>query len=81
MKRVSKMKLATHCSQSIEDWAIELVSAYKKGKARPDSIALIIDRYGECYEGFLYVVHQDEEDGNEDDIQQERQDRRPPDSS
>jgi hypothetical protein len=42
-------------SQSIEEWAQDLVIAYRSGPNRPDNLVVLLQRYGECYFGSVYV--------------------------
>lgn len=42
-------------SQSIEEWAVDIQRVYTQGQKRPDFIGLLLQRYGECYFGSVYV--------------------------
>jgi hypothetical protein len=42
-------------SQSIEEWADDIQRAYVQGEKRPDFIGLLLQRYGECHLGSVYV--------------------------
>ena len=54
-------------SQSIEDWAKAIVRAHDRGKGRPEVVVLILERYGECYRGKVFITHEDF-NGKEEDL-------------
>jgi hypothetical protein len=49
-------------SQSIEEWAEDIQRAFIMGEKRPDFIGLLLQRYGECYFGSVYVQKEAFED-------------------
>jgi len=46
-------------SQSIENWSEEVMRVYRRGNRRPELMVLVIERYGECYRGALYITVDD----------------------
>jgi hypothetical protein len=42
-------------SQSIEEWSKEVINQYHTGNRRPDKIVLLLERWGECYNGAVYI--------------------------
>lgn len=44
---------------SIEEWAKEVIRAYNRGKRRPEAVVLILERWGECYQGAVYITPED----------------------
>jgi len=46
-------------SQSIFEWSEEVTRVYKRGHCRPELVVLVIERYGECYQGALYITVDD----------------------
>jgi len=46
-------------SMSVEDWAKEIDRTYHRGVRRPDVMILMVERYGECYNGSLYITKRD----------------------
>ena len=61
LRKVAESELIDYVggSQSIEEWSREVINAYHRGKRRPSSMVLIIERYGECYKGELYLTKED----------------------
>jgi len=46
-------------SQSINEWSEEVMRVYHRGNCRPELMVLVIERYGECYKGALYITVDD----------------------
>ena len=46
-------------SQSIEEWTSNILSKYRHCKQRPELFVLVVERYGECYHGYLYLTKKD----------------------
>jgi hypothetical protein len=51
-------------SQSIEEWAQDLVSAYRGSPNRPDNLVVLLQRFGECYLGAVYLPRNHFDGGN-----------------
>jgi|GEM_PF-6807243 hypothetical protein len=46
-------------SQAIEEWANDIKQRYHTCKQRPELMVLVVERYGECYNGYLYITKKD----------------------
>ena len=47
-------------SQSVEEWSREVIDTYHRStKKRPELMVLVLERWGECYNGEMYISKED----------------------